>query len=171
MSRSEVTREPPLRLHTMRVDRSTATSREGSREERDRVALGFIPDYYMTEYHPPHSAAVLESIANLEANRGRGAWELTCRAMLLGGCRFGAVDIQNRPLSVEDTPNLVLPSARYMAAAVQEKLCAWLRAGGGLLLFGDVPRFGEPHRELRGLRVFAAWLGLTVPRKGVRSDT
>lgn len=111
------------------------------REERDRVALGFIPDYYMTEYHPPHSAAVLESIANLEANRGRGAWELMCRAMLLGGYRFGAVDIQNRPLSVEDTPNLVLPSARYMAAAVQEKLCDWLRAGGGLLLFGDVPRF------------------------------
>ena len=110
-------------------------------EERDRVALGFIPDYYMTEYHPPGSAAVLDVIGNLEANRGRGAWELMCRAMLLAGYRFGAVDIQNRPLSVEDTPNLVLASARYMGAAVQEKLCAWLRAGGGLLLFGDVPRF------------------------------
>ena len=124
--------------HAMRaVGHKLATMRE----ERDRVALGFIPDYYMTEYHPPGSAAALEFITNLEANRGRGAWELMCRAMLLAGYRFGAVDIQNRPLSVADTPNLVLPSARYMAAAVQEKLCAWLRDGGGLLLFGDVPRF------------------------------
>ena len=138
------------------------------REERDRVALGFIPDYYMTEYHPPGNAAVLDFIGNLEGNRGRGAWELVCRAMLLAGYRFGAVDIQNRPLSVGDTPNLVLPSARYMAAAVQEKLCAWLRAGGGLLLFGEVPRFdmeGHPCTLLAdALGVCAVGLVLTDSR-------
>ena len=121
--------------------RAVAPKLATMREERDRVALGFIPDYYMTEYHPPGSAAALDLIANLEANRGRGAWELMCRAMLLAGYRFGAIDIQDRPLSVADTPNLALPSARYMARAVQEKLCTWLREGGGLLLFGDVPCF------------------------------
>ncbi len=123
--------------------RAVADKLASMREERDGVALGFIPDYYMTEYHPPDrspaGAAVLGFIADLEANRGRGAWELMCRAMLLAGYRFGAVDIQNRPLSVADTPRLVLGGARYMAAAVQEKLCAWLRAGGGLLLYGNLP--------------------------------
>lgn len=127
------------------------------REERDRVALGFIPDYYMTEYHPPGSAAVRDLAADLEANRGRGAWELMCRAMLLAGYRFGALDIQNRPLSVGDTPSLVLGSARYMAAAVQEKLCAWLRGGGGLLLYGDLPRF---DMEGRPCTVLADALGV-----------
>ena len=128
------------------------------REERDRVRLGFIPDYYMTEYHPPFSEAVLGFVANLEANRGRGAWELMCRAMLLAGYRFGALDIQNRPLSVADTPVLVLPSARYMAAAIQEKLAAWLRGGGKLLLFGDLPRFDmdggpcSPLADVLGVR-------------------
>ena len=137
---------PPLAraTHTMRaVGGKLATMRE----ERDQVALGFIPDYYMTEYHPPHSDAVLDFVANLEANRGRGAWELVCRAMLLAGYRFGAVDIQNRPLSVADTPVLVLPSACYMAAAIQDKLGRWLHDGGKLLLFGDVPSFdmdGQP---------------------------
>ncbi|HMR34134.1 MAG TPA: beta-galactosidase [Geminicoccaceae bacterium] len=116
------------------------------REERDRIALGFIPDYYMTEYHPPNDVAVLGVVADLEANRGRGAWELMCRAMLLAGYRFGALDIQNRPLSVGDTPNLVLGSARYMAAAIQEKLCSWLRTGGRLLLYGDLPRFDMEGR-------------------------
>jgi beta-galactosidase len=115
-------------------------------EEHDRVALGFIPDYYMTEYHPPGSTAVLDLIGNLEANRGRGAWELMGRAMLLAGYRFGAVDIQNRPLSVEATPSLALGGARYMDAAVQAKLRAWLHAGGGLLLFGDVPRLDMEGR-------------------------
>ena len=67
--------------------RAVAPKLATMREERDRVALGFIPDYYMTEYHPPGSAAALDLIANLEANRGRGAWELMCRAMLLAGCK------------------------------------------------------------------------------------
>ncbi len=116
------------------------------REERDRVALGFIPDYYMTEYHPPGSAIALALLADLEANRGRGAWELMCRAMLLAGYRFGALDIQNRPLAVGDTPCLVLGSARHMAAAVQAKLAGWLRAGGRLLLYGDLPRYDMEGR-------------------------
>ncbi|MFO1046911.1 MAG: beta-galactosidase [Geminicoccaceae bacterium] len=137
---------PPLARATLAiraVDGKLATMRE----ERDRVTLGFIPDYYMTEYHPLGSKTVLGFVANLEANRGRGAWELMCRAMLLAGYRFGALDIQNRPLSVADTPVLVLPGARYMAAAIQAKLGAWLLDGGHLLLFGDMPRFDMDGRS------------------------
>jgi beta-galactosidase len=40
---------------------------------------------------------------------------------------------------------------------VQEKLCAWLREGGGLLLFGDVPRF---DMEGRSCTILADALGV-----------
>jgi beta-galactosidase len=112
------------------------------REERDKLAFGFIPDYFMTEYRHPASDAMAEIVRNLEANRGPGAWETMARAMLLGGYRFGAVDIQNRPLEVEATPVLALGSARYMDASIQRKLADWLAIGGGLLLYGEVPQFG-----------------------------
>ena len=136
---------PPLARATHAM-RAVAGKLATMREERDPVTLGFIPDYFMTEYHPPDSDAVLDFVANLEANRGRGAWELMCRAVLLAGYRFGALDIQNRPLSVADTPVLVLPSARYMAAAIQDKLGRWLHDGGKLLLFGDLPSFDMDGR-------------------------
>ncbi|WP_333688428.1 beta-galactosidase [Methylococcus capsulatus] len=111
-------------------------------EEHDRVAFGFIPDYFMTESRHPASAAMATIVRNLEANRGPSAWETMARAMLLGGYRFGAVDLQNRPLDVKTTPVLALGSARYMDTAVQRKLADWLSAGGGLLLYGEVPLYG-----------------------------
>ncbi|CAL1240043.1 beta-galactosidase [Candidatus Methylocalor cossyra] len=111
------------------------------REEHDRLALAFIPDYFMTEFVPPDLPRVRDIVANLEANRGRGAWESMVRAMLLAGYRFGAVDIQNRALDPNITPVLALASARYLEGAVQRRLVAWLEAGGGLLLYGEVPLF------------------------------
>lgn len=108
-------------------------------EERDGVAFGFIPDYYMTEAGYPGSRVMGEISENLKANRAYGAWESLARAMLLAGFRFGALDLQNRPLDPRETPVLALPSARYMDGAVQRKLVAWLEAGGGLLLYGEVP--------------------------------
>lgn len=99
------------------------------REEHDRLALAFIPDYFMTEFVPPDLPRVRDIVANLEANRGRGAWESMVRAMLLAGYRFGAVDIQNRALDPNITPVLALASARYLEGAVQRRLVAWLEAG------------------------------------------
>ncbi len=122
-------------------------------EEHDSLALAFIPDYYMTEFRYPGSAAMQTIIGNLEANRSYGAWEIMVRALLLNGYRFGALDIQNRPLSVRDTPVLALASARYMARDVQKKLVAWMQDGGGLLLYGELPSFdldGRPCSILPG---------------------
>jgi beta-galactosidase len=110
-------------------------------EEHDGVAFAFIPDYYMTEYRYPESARMLEIVGNLEADRGPGAWEIVARAMLLGGYRFGAVNIQDRQIDPVTTPVLVLPSARYMAGQLQQKMVDYLRAGGGILLYGEVPLF------------------------------
>jgi len=110
-------------------------------EEHDDLALGFIPDYYMTELRYPGSKAMQVIAENLEANRSYGAWEIMVRAMLLRGYRFGAIDIQNGRLLPMDVPVLALASARYMSADIQQKLVGWLRDGGGLLLYGELPLF------------------------------
>ncbi|MBV9789468.1 MAG: beta-galactosidase [Chloroflexi bacterium] len=129
-----------------------------AREEHDRVAFGFIPDYYMTESRYPSSAAMQEIVGNLEANRGPGAWEIMARAMLLAGYRFGAVDIQSRDLDPQITPAIALGSARYMDGAIQQRLVDYLTAGGGLLLYGELPRF---DMEARPCTILSDALGLT----------
>ena len=137
------------------------------REEHDGVAWAFIPDYYMTESRYPLSAKMKEIVENLEANRGRGAWEIVGRAMLLAGYRFGAVDIQNRPIDPRSAPVLVVASARYMDRGLQQKLVDYLRAGGGILLYGEVPLC---DMEARACTLLADALGLT-PLGSRRSST
>lgn len=120
-------------------------------EEHDGLTLGFIPDYYMTEFRYPGSAAMQAIAGNLEANRSYGAWEIMVRAMLLCGYRFGALDLQNSALVAKNTPVLALASARYMSEDIQRKLVGWLGNGGGLLLYGELPLFdmeGEPCEVL-----------------------
>ncbi|MFD0717501.1 beta-galactosidase [Paenibacillus sp. GCM10027626] len=114
-------------------------------EERDAVAFAFIPDYYMTEYSYPGSERMRRIAGNLEANRV-GAWEIMGRAMLLAGYRFGAVDVQNRPLDPQETPVIALPSAAYMHERVQRKLADYMRAGGNILLYGEVPLYDMEGR-------------------------
>ncbi|GGE03852.1 glycoside hydrolase [Marinithermofilum abyssi] len=122
-------------------------------EERDGVAFAFIPDYFMTESRYPDSGRMGDIVENLQANRAGGSWEIVARAMLLAGYRFGAADIQNRPLDPKETPMLVLASARYMDADLQQKLADYLRVGGGVFLYGEVPLFdmeGNPCTILAG---------------------
>ncbi|MFD2615410.1 beta-galactosidase [Paenibacillus gansuensis] len=117
------------------------------KEERDNVVFAFIPDYYMTEYRYPGSVQMKAIYDNIEANRAHWSWETMARAMLLAGYRFGAADIQNKPLRAAQVPVLALLSARYMDGAVQRKLAEYLREGGRVLLYGEVPLYdmeGEP---------------------------
>ncbi|RLQ96616.1 beta-galactosidase [Falsibacillus albus] len=134
-------------------------------EERDPVSFAFIPDYFMTEYQYPESEQMKEIASNLEGNRAGSAWENVGRAMLLGGYRFGSTDIQNNPLSVETTPVLVLPSARYMSSEIQEKLTLYLEDGGGLLLYGEIPQY---DMEGNDCTILADALGVRVT--GVHRD-
>ncbi|MCP3028543.1 beta-galactosidase [Halobacillus sp. A5] len=120
-------------------------------EERDDVAFAFIPDYYMTEGCYPNSGKMKEIYQNIEANRSTAAWENMARAMLLAGYRYGSADIQNQPVDPEQVSVLAVPSARYMAADIQEKLAVYLTNGGSLLLYGELPEYdmeGSPCRLL-----------------------
>jgi beta-galactosidase len=147
----------PRLARVTRTVRAVADKLARMEEQHDPVAVGFIPDYFMTEHHPPGSASVQRIVRNLESRRAGGSWEIMARAMLLNGYRFGAADIQNRPLDPRATPVLALGSASYMAPAVQRRLVDYLGAGGGLLLYGDVPRY---DMEGRPCRILADALGV-----------
>lgn len=110
-------------------------------EERDDLAMAFIPDYFMTESVYRGNPVMATIADNLRANRFGGPGQATIRALQQLTFRYTAVDIQNRPLDVATTPVLVLASARYMAAGIQEKLVAYLKAGGKLFLHGEVPLY------------------------------
>ncbi|MFI6386798.1 beta-galactosidase [Nonomuraea sp. NPDC050540] len=105
-------------------------------EEHDDVALGFVPDHYLTEYAYPGDAERRAIVADLERFRGMGSRDVVARALLLAGFSFPAVDLQEDfgPGRV-----LVLGSATTLAAGVQRRLAAYILDGGRLLLAGMLP--------------------------------
>jgi beta-galactosidase len=109
----------------------------------DGVALGFVPDHYLTEYHHPASTSRAEQVADLERFRGMGPRDVLARAMVLGGYSFPAVDLQRgepgRDIDVRRFPVLVLASAETLSGEVQERLARYVAAGGRLLLNGLLP--------------------------------
>jgi len=109
----------------------------------DGVALGFVPDHYLTEYHHPASASRAEQVADLERFRGMGPRDVLARAMVLGGYSFPAVDLQRgepgRDIDVRRFPVLVLASAETLSGEVQRRLAGYVAAGGRLLLNGLLP--------------------------------
>jgi beta-galactosidase len=135
-------------------------------EEHDDVAFAFIPDYYMTEYRYPKSEKMNEILRNIEANRTSESWEVMGRSMLLAGYRFTAVDIQNKPVSEWGVSVLALPSARYMDSSIQKKLADYMQAGGGILLYGEVPQF---DMEGKNCTILADAMGVKV--KGYHRDS
>lgn len=129
----------PRLARTNRMLDALASHVAEANEERDRLAVGFIPDYWMTESVYRGNRVMGEIVENLARHRFGGPGKIMARAMMHLTYRYGAVDIQNRPLDVALTPVLALASARYMSADVQGKLVAWLEAGGQLFLHGEVP--------------------------------
>lgn len=117
--------------------RAVAGRLAGMREEFDDVSVGFVLDHFLTEYHYPGSATVQRIVADLEENRGGGPRQVLPRALLLGGYRFGATDLQRR---LPD-PGCVLALAptRHLDPQLQRQLVDFVRGGGTLLLYGPLP--------------------------------
>ena len=126
-------------------------------EERDNLAMAFIPDYYATESVYPGSDTMKTIAENLKRTRfaGPGGW--LARALMQATVRYPAIDIQHKDLSPETTPVLAVGSARNMARDIQEKLVAYAQAGGRLMLVGEVPLQDMAGQECR---VLADALGL-----------
>lgn len=120
-----------------------------SHQETDPVSLGFIPDYFLTELAYPASEKIRRVFDDLRRWRCAGAIDSVARGLLSNGISFDAVNLQKENPVKERL--LVVLSARYMDAKVQEKLADFLEAGGRVFFYGELPEYdleGEPCRIL-----------------------
>ncbi len=139
-------------------------------EERDDLMIGFIPDYFMTEYCyrkesgsgtcPGSGPSPEESMLNnLTRFRIGGGWDVFTKGLLLDNYAFGGVNLQEDGSWMEGKKTLYVLSASYMEEAVQKRLCAFLENGGKLLLYGRLP---EWDMEGRACRVLTDYLGVKI---------
>ncbi|MCM2577153.1 beta-galactosidase [Streptomyces meridianus] len=113
-------------------------------EEHDDIVLGYVQDHYLTEYAHPDAARRRELVHEIERYRGMGPRDILARSLLLGGHSFASVDLSAAPTSAgadldPDGPALALATPPVLGRAVQERLAAFLRGGGRLLLHGVLP--------------------------------
>ncbi|WP_432893198.1 beta-galactosidase [Kribbella sp. CA-245084] len=116
----------------------------GMDEEYDDIVLGYVPDHYLTEYCHPSAAVRRDQVGELERYRGMGPRDILARALLLGGYSFRAVDLSGAATSAGASldpagPVVALATPPALGRAIQERLAAFVRAGGRLLLHGRVP--------------------------------
>ena len=118
-------------------------------EEHDDLAMGFVRDAFMTEYHHPGSAVMTAIVDDLTVTRGPGPRKALWRSLLFAGYRFGAVDLQDprRPLP----PLVALASGVHLDRPTQARLVEHLTGGGRLLLLGPAPQRDLEGRECREL--------------------
>ncbi len=109
-------------------------------EERDDIELGFIPDYYKTNFR--RQGPMQEIVENLEYIRG--PLELLSRGMMQMGFRFSAVNLQSNP---PQKKTLAIASSRYMDQAIQLRLVDFLHEGGSLFLWGEFPVLDMEGKE------------------------
>ncbi|AQU66416.1 beta-galactosidase [Streptomyces niveus] len=105
----------------------------------DDVVLGFVPDHYLTEYHPPKLASVQRVLDEAVNTRGAGPRGSLARAMLLGGFRYRSVNLQAGDLDPKTVPVLALATGEHLGAELQRRLVRYTEAGGKLLLSGRLP--------------------------------
>lgn len=135
------------RANTILVTNGEALS--GMEEERRGLSVGFIPDYYMTEYS--YTAAERAMIDNVARWRCGSGWDCFAKALLLNQYSFGGVNLQGTEDLISQTRMIFVLSASYMAKEVQLRLKAFVEAGGTLILYGRLPQWdmeGKPCRIL-----------------------
>jgi beta-galactosidase len=115
----------------------------------DGVTLGFIPDYFLTELCYQKSKTIAAIQDNLKRLRCEHQIDNIIRALLGHSIHFDAIDLGQEELKVNQA--LVLLSARYMPKEIQQKLIHFVRNGGRLLLYGELPEYdleGNPCKLL-----------------------
>lgn len=141
---------PWLRAATTAVAGQAALLR-AARPETPPVALGFVPDHYMTEYAYPGSDRERRFVDELARFRGSGPRDILTRALVVGGFAPDAVNLQADTLDLPADRVLALAPTPYLDDDVQQRLVDWVAAGGRLLLHGPLPTqdmLGRPATRL-----------------------
>lgn len=120
-------------------------------EQRDNLAMAFLPDYFATESVYPGSEIMKEIDSQLGRTRFGGPSSWLARGLFQATVRYGAINLQDDQPDPAQTPVLAVGSARYMATEVQEKLIRFTRNGGRVLLMGELPLYDMEGNESRAL--------------------
>lgn len=123
-----------------------------SEQVTDPVSLGFIPDYFLTEAVYGKSEKMMEIFKNLKRLRCEGQIDNICRALLGYHICFDGTDIQNE--EIPEGKVIVVLSARYMDECIQQKLADFIRCGGKVILYGEVPEYDMEGKACTILKDF-----------------
>ncbi|WP_339314542.1 beta-galactosidase [Paenibacillus sp. FSL R10-2734] len=104
------------------------------------TTLGFYPDYYMTEYHNEFTEALVKRLKqSREINLNSGFIKFLVHHNVV-------VDAYNmlkkEDIDVERTPTLWMFATEWMASDVQSKLESYVKRGGKLVIFPELPSKG-----------------------------
>lgn len=108
-------------------------------EDTDDVYIGFLADYYMTEYINPDAPKTKEMQENLQFHRNSLFWDTLIKHMLLLHYRMKALYLEEITLNPNTHKLLILGVAKYLAHDIQEKLVNYLKQGGKAFFIGELP--------------------------------
>ncbi len=109
------------------------------KEDTDDVYIGFLADYYMTEYTNPDAPKTKEMQENLQFHRSSLFWDTLIKHMLLLHYRMKAIHLEQMSLNPDTHKLLILGVAKYLAKNIQEKLVNYLKHGGKVFFIGELP--------------------------------
>ncbi|VDG32065.1 beta-galactosidase [Lactobacillus sp.] [Lactiplantibacillus mudanjiangensis] len=115
------------------------------------IKVGFYPDLFMTESVYPNSQLAQAQADNQAINRAQRPWNSLLRALLATKLNYDAYDIQSQSLDINKVPVLIMATGKAMHELCQKKLVAYVKAGGRLILTGELPiqnLVGQPATQL-----------------------
>lgn len=121
----------------------------------DNIKFGFIPDYYMTEFHYPNSNKQRHLHDEIKIIRDNGALNITARSLILGNRSFDCVNLQDEDvLDKIGNDVLIVNSTRYMHKDIQKKIVDHIQNGNNILIYGFIPEFDIEGNECTILKDF-----------------
>ncbi|MGM7702762.1 beta-galactosidase [Pseudalkalibacillus sp. Hm43] len=109
--------------------------------------VGFNPDDYMTEVVEPRDQGLL---GELIGKREGFSFDGILRLLTAANIQFEALDLL-KEISVEEVPSLWVFSTKKMDAGLQKRLADYVRKGGKLIIYPELPsedRLGNSCRLL-----------------------
>lgn len=121
----------------------------------DNVKFGFIPDYYMTEFHYPNSKKQRYLHDEIRLVRDNGALNVTARSLILNNISFDVVNMQDS-IAINNINDdvLIINSTRFMHRAIQEAIINHIKNGCNILIYGFLPEYDIEGNECKLLMDF-----------------
>ncbi len=106
---------------------------------KDDIAIAWISDIYMTTIADEKNPVVKDIQTAHEFQRNGVVWDTLIKQMMLLNYQLGAIDLERRPIDPQKTKLVIVPTTRFMANDLQQKLIDYHKQGGKLILAGECP--------------------------------